>query len=213
MIPKSERAKCNLKKAKGKGKGKKAPDIEKLKRELRNTLTTGTRMPKGLLKQTVSAIQEHYQNPQLNTRHVQLALNPNRTDLLRRFQTEADMGFDGMWDSAMEDARDELDGSTGESLSTGGAEDDLRVCSTTLAHILRSELNEEDVKSVENLMSHKRDQLSDYTDEVNIIALKSTILVRNKYVYTVFFLLLMIYCNDQNLALISQFFLYLHLDR
>ncbi|KAF9285385.1 hypothetical protein BGZ88_009553 [Linnemannia elongata] len=70
------------------------------------------------------------------------ALNPTKTELIGRFCTVVDMGYGEHRDLEILDAQEGLAGVTGDPAESGGPMDDeLRVCLTALAYVIRKEFS------------------------------------------------------------------------
>ncbi|KAH7030287.1 hypothetical protein BKA57DRAFT_541270 [Linnemannia elongata] len=177
MLPSVKKAPNSGKKCKGK-KAKKEADMDKARRDFRTKLMGARKLPDGLRKQTIDAIQNYYQNNNLTDYNVQKALNPTKTELLHRFHKMVDMSIEELWDLAILDMQEELAGVVrGTAEPEGLKDEELRVCSTTLAQVIRKEFSERDVAAVEEKLVEKRDVLSDYTQEICALALQATVLI------------------------------------
>lgn len=182
MLPSVKKAPNSGKKCKGK-KAKQEPDMDKARRDFKTKLMGARKLPDGLRKQTIDAIQNYYQNNNLTDYNVQKALNPTKTELLHRFHKMVDMSIEELWDLAILDMQEELAGVIrGTAEPEGPKDEELRVCSTTLAQVIRKEFSERDVAAVEEKLVEKRDVLSDYTQEICALALQATVLVRIEHV-------------------------------
>ena len=100
-----------------------------------------------------------------------------------RYRTVVDMGCDELWDSAILGVQEELIGVTGKPEEPGKyMDEELRVCSTTLALVIGKGFSERNVARVEQKLVEKHDALLDYIQEMYALALQATVLVRIKHV-------------------------------